>query len=84
MQVRRTVTSTGDPIIELTTANDRIVLGPGDGEILLQIEAADTEALPTSNRKQTWVYDLEMVPGSGEVDRLVQGKFVVLPNVTRA
>ncbi len=91
MSVRREVTD-GDPaVISLTTANSRITLGlvedtPGGTplyNILLELAAADTAALPTGNEKSVWRYDLEMVPAGGQVHRLIQGKFIVHPEVTR-
>ena len=84
MQVRKTVATQGTPVLSLTTENGRITLGPGDGEILLSIDATTTAALPTNRVKQTWRYDLELVSGGGAVTRLLEGKFVVTPEVTRA
>lgn len=46
-------------LMELTTANGRIKLGPQAGVVLIMIEAADTETI-------TWhsgAYDLELVKG---------------------
>lgn len=83
MQIRRTVDEEGDPILSLTTANGRITLGPGDGEILLEISATDTASLPATLSDRKWRYDLEMVPAGGAVRRLMQGKFVVSLEVTR-
>ena len=90
MKVREEIASAGDPIIELTTENSRITLGlveetPGIPlyNILLEIATADTTTLPTFNEKKVWRYDLEMIPSNGNVKRLIQGKFVVQPEVTR-
>lgn len=86
MQVREAVDSS-TVIIELTTANSRIalahVVGPPEYNIKLTIASADTTTLPTNNEKSVWHYDLEMVSGSGVVKRLIEGKFVVHPEVTR-
>lgn len=83
MHIRRTVQQSGDPVLALTTENGRITLGPTDGDIHLLISAADTAALPTGNNKQSWRYDLELVPAGGQVVRLLEGKVVVKPEVTR-
>jgi hypothetical protein len=82
MQVRRHVDAE-DVLLELTTGNGRITLGPGDGEILLEIEAAATADLPATQFDRKWRYDLEMVPAGGQVRRLAMGKFVVSLEVTR-
>jgi hypothetical protein len=73
--------------------NGRITLGlvedtPGGTDlynILLEIDATDTASLVTNNEKQVWRYDLELLPADDEdeVVRLLQGKFVVFPEVTR-
>lgn len=77
MDVRATYNSPST-IIELTTENGRIELGGVNGTINLSITAANTAALPTSNA----VYDLELDSGSA-VTRLIQGRFIVDPEVTR-
>ena len=77
MHVRQTY-STPSTIITLTTENGRIELGGANGTINLSIDAANTANLPISNA----VYDLELVGGSS-VNRLIEGKFVVNPEVTR-
>lgn len=82
MQVRKTVED-DDVVIELTTTNSRITLGPGDGEILLEIEAAASASLPASAFDRRWHYDLEMIPAGGQVRRLMMGKFIVSLEVTR-
>lgn len=86
MQVRRTVDTEGDPIIELTSSNGRITIGdpdPTDGVLLLEIAAEDTAGLPAMPFDRKWRYDLELVPAGGEVRRLTMGKFVVSLEVTR-
>jgi hypothetical protein len=78
MQVRTSVKSS-ESVVELTTENDAIVLYPDSGAIELVLSAEDTAELPA---KQC-VYDLEMVSTSGFVTRLLQGTFVISPEVTR-
>lgn len=78
MQVRATLEAAA-ALIELNTGNGRIVLGGSAGTITLSISATDTAAL-TAGRG---VYDLELVSGSGVVDRLLQGVATISRNVTR-
>lgn len=71
------------------TGNGYISLGsvgsPVDYNILLVIPATVTAAFVTGNEKKVWHYDLELLPADDEdsVVRLIQGKFVVFPEVTR-
>ena len=76
MQVRRT-NSSSTTLIELTTANGRISTN-SSGQIFLSIYAADTAALTDEG-----VYDLEIEDTSGNVERVVQGKFNLHLEVTR-
>ena len=78
MQVRSTAAST-EIILELTTANTRIVLGGAAGTIELTVAANVTTALTPG----LYVYDLELVSGGGEVTRLIEGNFNVKAEVTR-
>jgi hypothetical protein len=47
------------------------------------MSAAVTAALPATPFDRRWRYDLEMVPPGGQVRRLLMGRFVVSPEVTR-
>jgi hypothetical protein len=78
MHVRQTIKS-ATTVIELTTANGRVVLYPTTGKIVMTLTAEQTAALPT----KPCVYDLELVSGSGVVTRLIEGSFTVKPEVTR-
>lgn len=78
MEVRSSV-SAADAIIRLDTTNGRISLGGSAGTVSLLISAADSAALSAG----AFVYDLELVSGAGVVTRLLQGRFVVSPEVTR-
>ena len=78
MQVRRTLESTGSPIISLTTENERIELDGINGLITLSISAADSAALTSSG-----VYDLEIITSGGLVSRVIQGTFTLSLEVTR-
>ena len=77
MHVRVTA-ATASTIIELTTANSRIVLGGTDGTITLALTATETAALTAGS----YVYDLELLSGSS-VQRLLEGDFVVTSEVTK-
>ena len=78
MQVR---TSIEDPtvVLEATTTNGRLAIGPNPGELVLVVSATDTDALAAGS----YVYDLELVSPSGEVTRLLEGTLVVRRAVTR-
>jgi hypothetical protein len=83
MQVRKYVES-ATTIAELTTENAstfRITLGdpdPSDGKITLFIRPEDTRAMPTSG-----VYDIKITSPTNEVDRIIEGEFILSPEVTR-
>lgn len=78
MQVREQVTSE-DVVLELTTENDRIILGDTAGTITILVDAATMADITAGSYR----YDLELVSGSEEVTRLVEGKFSVKAEVTR-
>jgi DNA/RNA endonuclease YhcR with UshA esterase domain len=77
MQVREKHTSK-TIVVNLTTENDGIVLGDETGTIDLYISDEATSAITAKD----YVYDLELI-SSGEVYRLLEGKFIVTPEVTR-
>lgn len=78
MQVRE---FQGAPVLlEATTANGKIVLGPTNGRVDLIFTATDTDSLDTITAA---VYDYEIESVDGDVTRLLQGSVVISPNVTR-
>lgn len=77
MQVRATVSS-ASTIFSLTSPSN-ITLGGTAGTITIVITAAATAAATAGD----YVYDLELVSGSGVVTRLLQGCFVLDAEVTR-
>jgi hypothetical protein len=77
MQVREKYSSK-TTIIDINTENGGIVLGGGDGTIQLYVDYEVTENIVPKN----YVYDIEMV-SSSEVTRLLEGKFIVTPEVTK-
>ena len=77
MQVRLSYSST-NVVLSLVNGSG-ITLGGALGTISLAVNAATTAAIPASS----YVYDLELVSTGGEVTRLLEGKFLVTPEVTR-
>jgi hypothetical protein len=78
MHVRNTVTDTGTVLIR-TTSNGGILLGGATGVVTVKLTATESAAIPAGR----YVYDLELVSAGGEVSRLVEGSFIVRPEVTR-
>lgn len=80
MQIRSSRGATGDPLLELTTENSRIVLDDTAKTITLALTDAVTEALTFSRG----VYSLEMESSGGVVTPLVaESPVVVVSEVTR-
>lgn len=77
MQVREKYTSKTS-VIDLTTENGGITLGGEEGTIDIYVASGVTELTISKE----YVYDLELVSGS-TVTRLIEGKFIVTPEVTR-
>lgn len=79
MQVRRTIENT-NKMLELTTANGSLDVTFQDQSNVIRIYLpADVTASVTTSG----VYDLELINQGGEVSRLVEGNFIVVPEVTR-
>lgn len=78
MQVREKYTSPS-AIVNLTTENGGITLGGDEGTIDIEISALTTSGIIAKE----YVYDLELVTSSSVVTRLIEGKFIVTPEVTR-
>ena len=76
MQAREKYSS-ANPIFTLSTSDGSISLD-NQGNIDILIDADSTESI----FPKEYVYDLELDSGS-EVYRLVEGKFIVTPEVTR-
>jgi hypothetical protein len=79
MQVRRTLENTSK-MLELTTENGSLDVTFQDQSNIIRIylPAEVTASVDTSG-----VYDLELVNQGGEVSRLVEGQFILVPEVTR-
>jgi len=79
MQVRDTYDG-GSAIVSISSGTG-ITLGGTAGTILVALTATQTAAIDATPSGQ-YVYDLELVSGS-TVTRLVEGTFIVSPEVTR-
>lgn len=77
MQVREKYTSTIKQL-DLNTSNGGIVLGGALGTITINVSATQTAAI----FPKEYLYDLEIVSGLNVI-RLIQGKFIVLAEVTK-
>jgi hypothetical protein len=77
LQVRQTHYA-ANPIVSLTSASG-ITLGGSAGTIDILISDEVTKDFPIG----TWVYDLEVESSGGITDRLIEGSFLVTPEVTR-
>jgi hypothetical protein len=77
MQVRPEIES-GDVLVELTTANGRLVLGGAAGTIAMSLSPATTATIDSDG-----FYDLEIISAAGAVHRVLRGRFVVNLEVTR-
>lgn len=78
MQVREKHTSVAK-IVDLTTENGGISLGGDQGTIDIEISSSDT----TNIIPKCYVYDLELISSSSIVTRLIEGQFMVTPEVTK-
>ena len=77
MQVREKYSSP-TKILDLTTENGGIFLGGDEGTILINVDTTETENIVA----KCYVYDLELI-SSSTVTRLIEGQFMVTPEVTR-
>ena len=77
MQAKISHSSKCEPIFNITTENNGIFLD-NEGNIDLLIDADETSNFIAKE----YVYDLELSVGSN-VYRLIEGKFIVTPEVTK-
>jgi hypothetical protein len=77
MQVREKHTSP-NAIVELTSDNNLITLG-STGTIGLTI----SDTVTATFAPKEYVYDLELVNSQGQTTRIIEGFFLVTPEVTR-
>lgn len=78
MQVRKTPSS-DTKLLDLTTENGGITLGGVAGTITVGASATTMAGIAGGKYR----YDLEVVSSGGVVTRLLEGVFVVSPEVTR-
>lgn len=79
MQIRPAIAST-EIIIELSTANGRIVVTDASkGEFVVEIEDEASSQIDQTKG----VYDLEVHYPNGDVDRILMGKVTLSKEVTR-
>ena len=78
MQVRPNIKST-TVLIELTTANNRIVIDGPAGSVTINLTATETAEFDW----RKGVYDLELVTDADNADRFIYGTLTVIPEVTR-
>lgn len=82
MQVRETYESEA-PVLSLV-AGTGITLGGTAGTIILEASSDVTAGISAQPPgPQQYVYDLELESGAGVVTRLVEGRLLVYPEVTR-
>jgi hypothetical protein len=79
MQVRRTVDNAAY-LVSLTSQNNGLRVIPGIYENQIQMFMS---ASVTASINQSGVYDLEIVDAEGNVSRVLQGTFTLIPEVTR-
>jgi|APGre2960657373_1045057.scaffolds.fasta_scaffold371421_1 hypothetical protein len=77
MQVRPDYTS-DNLIVNLSVGNGITITG-ATGTIVITITAGATSSIPAG----TYLYDMELVAPDTTVQRILEGKFVVTPEVTR-
>jgi hypothetical protein len=82
MQLRTDIAA-AEASFSLTTEDDGIVFGSGDGTMSLYISDEDTSALAPEFVKVNYVYDIELVAPNGDVMSPLYGKLSVTPEVTR-
>ena len=78
MQVREKHTSTR-AVFDLTTENGGLTTGGAAGTIIIFISSTDTSEASAKD----YVYDIELESSGGDVTRLLEGKFMLTPEVTR-
>jgi hypothetical protein len=71
--------ASGQPLVELSTANGKIALTPLEGKLTLALTAAETEAIKWRHA----VYDVEVTFADSTIRRVLEGRAEVKPEVTR-
>lgn len=79
MQARQQYTSPDPPLFSLTSPNSGIVIVAALGQVEITIAASVTTLFAAGQ----YVYDLEIVSPAGVVTRLIEGRCVVNPEVSK-
>lgn len=93
-QIRSSITASGAPLADWTTANGKIILGGAAGTITPVVADTETRDLWSASLTQCGLHkgrpayrlgywDLELVPPSAAVRRFLQGECWIVPEVTR-
>jgi hypothetical protein len=78
MMIRRNIED-AVPLVSLSSNSQGIVLGGASGSITITIDEATTSQLAGGAA----YYDLKLIDSLGKPDRLIQGKVIISPAVTR-
>ena len=73
MQVRRS-TSSSTTLLNITSATMTAI-----GQVSVTVDAATMSDVPAGR----WVYDIELTSSGDEVTRILEGRFIVSPQVTQ-
>lgn len=79
MQVRATADAPDPPVVDITSASGKIVLGGSAGTVRLIVDASVTAALTPGD----YVYDVVFTWPGGTVQKFMRGSVEVLAGVTR-
>lgn len=82
MHIRKRVED-ADYLVQLTNPNQILLEQPDVGSMTLRLSATETAALPPTDDRQLWHYDLEVKLSSGLVKTLIAGTVKVNAEVTR-
>lgn len=83
---RQGLTTSETLVMELTTANERLVIVPAEGVINIHVSAEETELLSPLNVRERYVYALELVNVAENPEVVIPfltGKINVRPEITR-
>lgn len=78
LQVRENHYSS-ETLLDISSPDNGMSLGGSAGTIDILVSASDTSNIPAGN----FLYDLELESSGGEVSRIIEGSFIVTPEVTR-
>src|SRR5512135_3159674 len=78
MYLKVLVTDPDPPVLAMTSVNSKLVITTATGTITMACSPTVTDAVSAGE----YVYDFELVDGSGKVKKYMAGKFTVIPQVT--